>query len=262
MNSNDKYPQASVHPNAKIGENVVVAPFVFIDDNVEIGDGTIIDSHAVILSGARIGRNCHIHVGAVISNVPQDLKFKGEETIAIIGDNTSIREYVTVHRGTASRGRTVVGSNCLIMAYSHVAHDCVIGDHVIMSNAVQVAGEVEIGDWAVVGGGALIHQFSHIGPHAMLQGGSKVSKDIPPFVLCGRYPVCYEGVNSIGMRRRGYTDEQINNVQDIYRMLFFSGKNLSDALADVESTLPDTAERRIIADFLRSSTRAVIKPGI
>ncbi len=182
-------PLASIHPDAKIGEGVKIGPFVTIDDNVEIGDGTIIDSNAVIRSGARIGKNCHIHSGAVVSDIPQDLKFKGEETIAIIGDNTSIREFATIHRGTASKGQTVVGSNCLIMAYCHVAHDVVVGNHVIMSNAVQLAGEVIIGDWAVLGGGSLVHQFSLIGEHVMLQGGSHVSKDIPPYVLAGRNPL-------------------------------------------------------------------------
>ena len=173
-------PLAFIHPDAKIHPSVVIDPFVTIAGNVEIGEGTHIMSHACILDGARIGKNCTIHPGAVISGTPQDLKFRGEDTIAIVGDNTVIRECVTVHRGTASKGKTVVGSGCLIMAYCHVAHDCVVGNNVIMSNTVQLAGEVVVDDFAVIGGGALIHQFCHIGSHVMLQGGALVNKDIPP----------------------------------------------------------------------------------
>ena len=172
-----------------------IGPFVTIDANVEIGDGTIIDSGAVVRSGARIGKNCHIHANAVVGDIPQDLKFQGEDTLAIIGDNTVIREFVTIHRGTASKGKTVVGNNCLIMAYCHVAHDCVVGDHVIMSNSAQLAGEVVAGDWAIIGGGALVHQFTLIGCHVMIQGGALVNKDIPPYCMAARYPIAYEGVN-------------------------------------------------------------------
>lgn len=254
-----KQPLAYVHPAAKIASNVVIDPFVTIDQNVEIGEGTRIGSNVTILEGARIGKNCTICSGAVISGVPQDLKFKGEETVAIIGDNTTIRECVTINRGTASKGKTVVGSNCLIMAYCHVAHDCVIGNNVIMSNSVQAAGEVVIDDNAVIGGGALIHQFSHIGAHVMLQGGSLVNKDIPPYIKAGRLPVSYAGVNSIGLRRRGFTNEQISEIQEIYRYLYLSGLNNSDAVDRIEAELPASKERDEIIMFVRNSKRGIIR---
>ena len=246
-----RQPLAYVHPAAKIASNVVIDPFVTIDQNVEIGEGTRIGSNVTILEGARIGKNCTICSGAVISGVPQDLKFKGEDSVAIIGDNTTIRECVTINRGTASKGKTVVGSNCLIMAYCHVAHDSVLGDNVIMSNSVQVAGEVVIDDNAVIGGGALIHQFSHIGAHVMLQGGSLVNKDIPPYIKAGRLPVSYAGVNSIGLRRRGFTNEQISEIQEIYRYLYLSGLNNSDAVDRIEAELPASKERDEIILFVR-----------
>jgi len=253
---------AVVSPDAKIGKDVQIGPFVTIDGNVEIGDGTIIDSNAVIRSGARIGRNCHIHSGAVVSDVPQDLKFKGEDTIAVVGDNTVIREFVTLHRGTASKGKTVIGSNCLIMAYCHVAHDCNLGDHVIMSNSAQLAGEVVVGDWAVIGGGALIHQFTRIGQHVMLQGGSLVNKDLPPYVMVGRYPISYEGVNSVGLHRRGFSEEQINTIQNVYRMLYLSRLNTTEALNKIVAEMPESDERNIIVDFVRASKRGIVRMGI
>lgn len=258
----EKYPFTVIDPSAQIGDNVKVGPFVTIEGNVEIGEGTIIDSNVSIHSGARIGKNCHIHSGAVISDIPQDLKFKGEDTIVVIGDNTSIREFVTIHRGTASKGKTVVGSNCLIMAYCHVAHDCLVGNHVIMSNQVQLAGEVVVGDWAVLGGGSLVHQFTHIGEHVMLQGGALVNKDLPPFVMAGRYPLSYEGVNSVGLHRRGFSEEQINQINAVYRTLYLSGLNNSDALVKIEEELPQSLERDIIVNFVRNSKRGVVSIGI
>ena len=254
-----KQPLAYIHPAAKIASNVVIDPFVTIDKNVEIGEGTRIGSNVTILEGARIGKNCTIFPGAVISAIPQDLKFKGEETVAIIGDNTTLRECVTVNRGTASKGKTVVGSNCLIMAYCHIAHDCVIGNNVIMSNATQVAGEVVIDDYAVVGGGALIHQFCHVGSHVMLQGGALVNKDIPPYVKVGRNPISYAGTNSIGLRRRGFTNEKICEIQEIYRYLYLSGLNNSDAVERIESELPASKERDEIIMFVRNSQRGIIR---
>lgn len=262
MNYTQLQPLACISPEAKIGNDVKIGPFVTIDSNVEIGDGTIIDSNVTIHSGTRIGKNCHIHSGAVVSDIPQDLKFKGEDTVAIIGDNTSIREFVTIHRGTASKGKTVIGSNCLIMAYCHVAHDCELGNHVIMSNTVQLAGEVVIGDWAVIGGGALVHQFTHIGSHVMLQGGSLVNKDIPPYVMAGRYPLSYEGVNSVGLKRRGFAKEQIYTIQDVYRALYLSGLNTKDALAKIEIEIPESPERDEIINFIRSSDRGIVRIGI
>lgn len=252
-------PLSFIHPEAKIHPSVEIGPFVTIDRNVEIGEGTRILSNVSIMDGARIGKNCIIYPGAVISGAPQDLKFKGEETLAFIGDNTTIRECVTVHRGTASKGKTVVGSNCLIMAYCHVAHDCVIKDHVIMSNAVQCAGEVVIDDYAVIGGGALIHQFCHIGAHVMLQGGALVNKDVPPFVKAGREPLSYAGVNSIGLRRRGYSNESIRDIQEIYRYLYLSGLNNTDAVARIEAELPASKERDEIILFIRNSNRGIVR---
>ena len=249
---------AVVHPDAKIGENVKIGPFVTIDANVEIGDGTIIDSGAVVRSGARIGKNCHIHANAVVGDIPQDLKFQGEDTVAIIGDGTVIREFVTIHRGTASRGKTVVGNNCLIMAYCHVAHDCIVGDHVIMSNSAQLAGEVEAGDWAIIGGGALVHQFTKIGCHVMIQGGALVNKDIPPYCMAARYPIAYEGVNKVGLHRRGYTSEQIDAIADVYRTIYDSGMNITQSLDEVVK-LPASPERDTILDFVRASKRGIVR---
>lgn len=254
-----KQPLAYIHPAAKIHPSVVIDPFVTIEANVEIGEGTWIGSNVTIMDGARIGAGCRIFPGAVVSGIPQDLKFRGEDTVAIIGDNTTLRECVTVNRGTAARGRTVVGSNCLIMAYSHVAHDCVVGDNVIISNATQLAGEVMVDNFAVIGGGSLVHQFCHIGPHVMLQGGALVNKDIPPYVKAAREPISYTGVNSIGLRRRGFTSEQIQAIQEIYRYLYLSGLNNSDAVERIEAELPATKERDEIIMFVRNSKRGIIR---
>lgn len=254
-----KQPLAYIHPAAKIAPSVVIDPFVTIEENVEIGEGTRIGSNVTIMAGARIGKNCTIFPGAVISGIPQDLKFKGEDTLAIIGDNTVIRECVTINRGTAARGKTVVGNNCLIMAYCHVAHDCIVGDNVIMSNATQLAGEVVVDNFAVIGGGALVHQFCHIGAHVMLQGGALVNKDIPPFVKAAREPIAYAGVNSIGLRRRGFTSETIREIQEIYRYLYLSGLNNSDAVERIEAELPATKERDEIILFVRNAKRGIIR---
>lgn len=255
-------PLACVSENALIGKDVKIGPFVTIDENVVIGDCTIIDCNAVIHSGARIGNNCHIHSGAVVSDIPQDLKFKGEDSLTIIGDNTSIREFVTIHRGTASKGKTVIGDNCLIMAYCHVAHDCELGNNVIMSNQVQLAGEVVVGDYAVLGGGALVHQFTHIGKHVMLQGGSLVNKDLPPYIMAGRYPISYEGVNSVGLHRRGFSEEQINKIQQVYRVLYLSRLNNTEALAKVIAEVPQSPERDEIVNFVKASKRGIVRMGI
>lgn len=254
-----KQPLAYIHPEAKIAPNVVIDPFVTIDKNVVIGEGTRIGSNATILEGTRIGKNCNIFPGAVIGAIPQDLKFVGEETTVEIGDNTTVREFATINRGTKARGKTVVGSNCLLMAYVHVAHDCIIGNNVILVNSVQVAGEVVINDFAIVGGLSAIHQFVHIGAHVMVSGGSLVSKDIPPYVKAGRDPLSYVGVNSIGLRRRSFTNEQIRDIQDCYRMLFQSKMNNSDALARIEAELPASKERDEIILFVKNSQRGIIK---
>ena len=252
-------PLAYIDPDARIGENVEIGPFVFIDKNVVIGDNNVIMPNANILYGSRIGNGNRIFPGAVIGAVPQDLKFHGEETTAEIGNNNTIRENVTINRGTAAKGKTVVGSNCLIMAYSHIAHDCVIGDNVIISNATQVAGEVVVDNYAVIGGGTLIHQFTHIGAHVMIQGGSHVNKDIPPYIKAGRNPISYAGINSIGLRRRNFSNETICNIQEIYRYLYLSDMNNSDAIERIEAELPATKERDEIVLFVRNSKRGIIK---
>ena len=254
-----KQPLAYIHPAAKIDPSVVIDPFVTIEENVEIGEGTRIGSNVTIMSGARIGKNCRIFPGAVVSAVPQDLKFRGEDTVAIIGDNTTLRECVTINRGTAARGRTVVGSNCLIMAYCHVAHDCIVGDNVVMSNATQLAGEVQVDNYAVIGGGALVHQFCHIGPHVMLQGGPRQQQGHTPYVKAAREPISFLSVNSIGLRKRGFSSDTIREIQEIYRYLYLSGLNNSDAVERIEAELPATPERDEIILFVRNSKRGIIK---
>jgi UDP-N-acetylglucosamine acyltransferase len=250
---------AYVHPNAEIGENVTIEPFAYIEENVVIGAGTRIMPHACIMSGARIGENCTVFPNAVISGIPQDLKFDNEESLAIIGDNTIIRECVTVNRGTKSRNQTVVGNNCLLMAYSHVAHDCVLKNNVIIGNTVQIAGEVEIDDYAILSGGTLVHQFTRVGKHTMIQGGTRLGKDIPPYAVAGREPVSYVGINIVGLRRRGFTREQINNIQEVYRYLYLSGYNISQAIEKIESELSESEERTDIIDFVRASSRGVVR---
>jgi len=254
-----RQPLAYVHPDAKIAPSVVIEPFVTIDNNVVIGEGTRIGSNVTILEGTRIGKNCVIFPGAVIGAIPQDMKFAGEETTAEIGDNTTIREFVTINRGTAARGKTTIGDNCLIMAYCHIAHDCSVGNNVIMSNSSQLAGEVVVGDYAIIGGGTLIHQFSHIGSHTMIQGGSKINKDVPPYIKAAREPIAYCGINSIGLRRRNFSNEQIRDIQEIYRYLYQSGLNNSDAVERIEAELPATKERDEILLFVKNSPRGIIK---
>ena len=228
-------------PKAQIGKNVTIDAFAYIDDNVIIGD------------------NCHVFPSAVIGAVPQDLKYKGEETWTIIGDNCVLREFVTVHRGTASKGKTVIGNNNLIMAYCHVAHDCILHNNIIMSNATQLAGEVEVDDFAIIGGGTLVHQFSHIGSHVMIQGGSKINKDIPPYVIAAREPIAYCGINSVGLNRRGFTPEQIHTIQEAYRLIYQGGMIVSQAVDTIEATMPQTPERDAILHFIRNSERGIVR---
>jgi UDP-N-acetylglucosamine acyltransferase len=253
------HPLAYVHPDARLADNVKVDPFTVIHGNVIIGEGTWIGSNVTIMEGARIGKNCRIFPGAVISAVPQDLKFAGEKTTAEIGDNCTIREFVTVNRGTVDRGRTQIGNNCLIMAYSHIAHDCVIGNNCIMSNNTQMAGHVVMGDWAVIGGVSAIHQFVRIGQHAFVSGGSLVGKDVPPYIKAGRNPLSYAGVNSVGLKRRGFSNQQINQILDVYRCIYNKGMNTSQALEYIEEELPISDERDEIVTFIRDSGRGIIK---
>ncbi len=252
-------PLAYIHPQARIANNVVIEPFVTIHKDVVIDEGTWIGSNVTIMDGARIGKNCRIFPGAVISGIPQDLKFAGEETTAEIGDNTTIRECVTINRGTRDRWKTVVGKNCLIQAYSHIAHDCIVGNNCIFSNNSTLAGHITVGDFVVLAGMVAVHQFCHIGSHAFLAGGSLVRKDVPPFVKAAREPVSYVGVNSVGLRRRGFSSDQINEIQDIYRVLFVKNNNLSKALEIIEAEYQPTEVRDEIIDFIRNSNRGVMK---
>ena len=250
---------AYIHPEAKIGENVQIEAFAWIDKNVVIGDETWIGPNATIMEGARIGKNCKIFPGAVVSAIPQDLKFKGEESTAEIGDNTTLRECVTVNRGTASKGKTVVGNNCLLMAYVHVGHDSFLGNNIIISNSTNVAGEIIIDDFAVISGDVQIHQFVHIGGHVMVSGGSLVRKDIPPYITVAHEPVSYAGVNSIGLRRRGFTNEQISLIQEVYREIFVKEQNVTQALKLIESDVQQSPERDYILDFVKSSERGIVR---
>lgn len=250
---------AHIHPNAKLAPGVVVEPFATIGDDVIIGEGTLVGPHATILPGTRIGKNCKISSGAVVGGEPQDLKFRGEYSTVEIGNNTTIRECVTINRGTSAKGKTVIGSNCLIMAYVHIAHDCVVGDNVILVNATSLAGEVVVDDFAIIGGHTGIHQFCHIGKHVMLSGGSLVRKDVPPYIKAGREPLSYAGINSIGLRRREFTNETITQIQDIYRIIYQKGYNNSQALEVIETELPASRERDEILLFIRDSKRGIIK---
>ncbi len=252
-------PLAYIHPQAKIADNVVIEPFVTIHKNVEIGEGTWIGPNVTIMDGARIGKNCRIFPGAVISAIPQDLKFAGEDTTAEIGDNTTIRECVTINRGTKDRWKTVIGKNCLIQAYCHIAHDCIVGDNCIFSNSTTLAGHITIGDYVVLAGLVAIHQFCKVGSHAFVTGGSLVRKDVPPYVKAAREPLSYLGINSVGLRRRGFTSEQINEIQDIYRTLFIKNYNINTALDIIEAERQPTEIRDEILDFIRNSNRGIMK---
>jgi UDP-N-acetylglucosamine acyltransferase len=253
-------PLAYIHPQAKIADNVVIEPFVTIYKDVVVGEGTWIGSNVTIMDGARIGKNCRIFPGAVISAPPQDLKYKGEASTVTVGDNTIIRECVTLNRGTAlDKNTTTIGSNCLLMAYVHVAHDCVIGDNVIIANSVQLAGHIEVQDFAFIGGASAVHQFVSIGAHSIISGGSLVRKDVPPYTKAGREPLSYVGINSVGLRRRGFSSEQINEIQDIYRTIFLKKFNITRALDIIETEREATEIRDEILDFIRSSNRGVMK---
>ena len=252
-------PLANVHPDAKIGKNVTIDPFATVTADVEIGDGTWIAPNAVIMDGARIGKNCKIFPGAVISPVSQDLKYKGEYTTTEIGDNTVIREYVTIHKGTTDRNKTVIGSNCLLMAYVHIAHDCLLGDNVIIANSTQIAGHVTIDDFVIIEGVVAVQQFVHIGSHSFIAGGSHVRKNVPPYVRAAREPLSYIGVNSIGLRRRGYSDQQIINIEDAYRMLYVQNSNMARALKIADVELPNSSEKDEILEFIKNSTKGIMR---
>jgi len=252
-------PLAYIHPDAKIARNVVIEPYSVIHQNVEIDEGTWIGPNVTIFEGARIGNNCKIFPNASIAAVPQDLKYDGEDTRVVIGDNTVIRECVTISRGTKDRWETTIGTSCLLMAYVHIAHDCIIGDNCILANAVQLAGHVLIDDFAIIGGASAVHQFVKVGAHSMISGGSLVRKDVPPFTKAAREPLSYSGINSIGLRRRGFEIEKINEIQEIYRNIYLRGLNNSKALDFLELDMKPSKERDDIINFIRNSDRGIMK---
>ena len=254
-----RFQSANIHPEAKIGEGVTIEPFATVHRDVIVGEGTWVGPYVTLMDGARIGKNCKIFPGAVISAIPQDLKFKGEQTTVEVGDNTTIRECVTLNRGTVDQYRTVIGSNCLLMAYVHVGHDCKIGNHCILGNVAQLAGHVVIDDFAIFGGSCAIQQFSKIGAHAYIGGGSLVRKDVPPYTKAAREPLSYAGVNSVGLRRRGFSTEKISEIQEIYRYIFLKGLNNSKALDLVEREIAASLERDYIINFIRSSEQGIMK---
>lgn len=251
-------PRAIVSPKAQLAEGVLVGPMTIIEDNVSIGSGTHIGSCVLIASGTHIGKECRIHHGAVIGTIPQDLKFHGESTTLEIGDYTTIREYATLNRGTSARGKTTIGHHCFIMAYVHIAHDCAVGNHVILANSVNMAGHVIIEDYVVIGGLVPIHQYVHIGCHAMVGGGYRVSKDVPPYILAGQEPLAYQGLNMIGLRRRNFPQNVINNIEKAYRFIYQSGLNVSQAVEKIKAELPMTDEICHILDFIAKSKRGII----
>ena len=252
-------PLSYVDSGANIARNVVIEPFVTIEKNVNIGSGTWIGNNVTIMEGATIGKNCRIFPGAVISAIPQDLKFSGEKSEVIIGDNTTIRECVTINRGTKAIGKTIIGNDCLLMAYCHVAHDCIIGDNCVIVNGVALGGHITIGDWVIIGGLSAVHQFVHIGSHAMISGGALVRKDVPPYVKAAREPLSFVGINSIGLRRRGFKDKKIQEIQNIYRILFQSNNNNTQAIAKIEGELSVSPERDKIISFIQNSGRGIMK---
>ncbi len=252
-------PMAYVHPNAKIGKDVTIEPFASIYEDVEIGDGTWIGPNAVIMDGARIGKNCKIFPGAVVSAIPQDLKYKGEKSITSIGDNTTIRECATINKGTVDKMETRIGENCLIMAYVHVAHDTFIGNHVIIAVDTVLAGHMVIEDFAIIEGISGAQQFLNIGAHAFIAAGSLIRKNVPPYIKCAREPLTYTGINAIGLRRRGWKEEVIKEIEDIYRTLYIRNKNISNALAEIEKNYPDSEHKQHIVSFIKASENGIVK---
>jgi UDP-N-acetylglucosamine acyltransferase len=250
---------AYIHPEARLGENVIVDPFAYIAGNVIIGDGTWIGPNSTILDGARIGKNCKIFPSAVVSGIPQDMKFRGEDSTAELGDNTTVREGVTVNRGTAAVGKTVIGNGCLLMAYAHIGHDCKIGNFCIIGNSAGMAGEVQIDEWAIISGGTLVHQFTRIGAHVIIGGGSRVRTDVPPFIKADRDPLTYMGLNTVGLTRRGFEKERIDEIHNIYRVIYQIGMNTTQALEYIEKEFKSSPDRDYILEFIRKSERGIIR---
>lgn len=250
---------AYVHPEAKIGKNTEIAPFVYIDKDVIIGDNNVIMSNVSILEGTRLGNNNRIFPGAVLGAIPQDLKFQGEVTTAEIGDNNTIRENVTINRGTLAKNKTIVGNNNLLMESVHVAHDAIVGNGCIIGNATKMAGEIIIDDNAIISASVLMHQFCRVGGYVMIQGGSRFSQDIPPYIIAGREPITYAGINIIGLRRRGFSNEVIENIHNTYRIIYQSGLNRTAAIEKIENEIPMSKEIEYIINFIRTSERGIIK---
>lgn len=250
-----------LHPDAKIGKNVTIEPFAYISADTVIGDNCWIGPHAVIMEHVRIGNGCRIFPGAVVGAIPQDLKFSGELSYVEIGDNTTIRECATINRGTAASGKalTKIGNNCLIMSYAHIAHDCHVGDNCILVSHTGIAGETDIDDWAIIGGGTMAHQFSRIGAHAMIGGASAINKDIPPYILAARNPIAFEGINIVGLRRRGFTVDDIEEIKNIYSIIYDSDNNVTDACRMVSELFPESKHAKIILDFIKASKRGIVK---
>lgn len=250
---------AHISPEATIGDNVTIDPFAVIHGDVSIGEGTHVMSHAVIMNGSIVGKNCVIFPGAVIGAIPQDLKFAGEKTTVEIGDGTTIRECVTVNRGTKDKWKTVLGKNCLIMAYAHIAHDCMLGNHVILANAVQLAGHVDVGNYAIISGLSGAVQFTRIGAHTYIAGNTVIRKDVPPYVKAAREPMSFAGINSVGLQRAKFSDEKIKEITDIYRILFIEKNTTTAALEKIENAFTPSKERDAILNFVKSSKTGIIK---
>jgi len=252
-------PLASVHPDAKIAGNVRIDAFAVVEHDTVLGDGSWIMSGGHVMAGSRLGKNCRIHQGAVVGGMPQDLKFSGEYSEVFLGDGCIVRECATINRGTKAYGKTTLGKECLVMAYAHVAHDCIIGDHVILVNNVALAGHVEIGDWTILGGLSAVHQFVKIGSHVMVGGGSLVRKDIPPFITVAREPLTFEGVNAVGLRRRGFSNARIEEIHHAYRLLYQSGFNTTQAVSEIEREVPASPERTELIKFVLASDRGIVR---
>lgn len=252
-------PLASIHPQAQIGNNVTIDPFAVIHDKVIIEDDTHIMSNVVIFPNTTIGKQCRLFPGSVIGAIPQDLKFAGEDTSVAIGSHTTIRECVTVNRGTKDKNKTVIGSHCLLMAYSHVAHDCMVGNYVILANGVQLAGHVEVGDYAIIGGLCGVQQFTRIGKHAYVGGQSAIRKDVPPFVKAAREPISYMGINVVGLHRRNFPHHQIDMISQIYHLLFVGNHSTSSGIKLVKEKIADNEIKTEILNFIQESKIGVIK---
>ncbi len=254
------HPTAIISPdNVKLGKDVIIGPYAIIDENVSIGDGSIIKAHALVGARTTLGKNCRLFNGAVVGEIPQDLKYADEATETILGDNVTVREYCTIHRGTTDRWKTVIGSNVLIMAYCHIGHDCSIGDNVIIANSCNMGGHVEVGDFAIIGGAVPIHQFVKIGRHAFIAGGFRITKDVPPFIRASNLPITYNGLNSVGLHRRGFSNGLINEIKRAYTKIYRSTMNVSQAVRDIQETMAITPEIQEILTFIEHSSRGIIR---